>query len=85
MGPDGMIFIFWMLNFKPAFLLSSFSLIKRLFSSSLSAIRVSIICISEVVGISPIILIPACDSSSVAFGMMYYSASKLNKQGDNIQ
>jgi len=41
MGLDVTIFIFWMLSFKPAFSLSSFTLIKRLFSSSLlSAIRV---------------------------------------------
>ena len=40
MGPDVMIFVFWMLNFKPAFSLSSFTFIKKLFSSSLSAIRV---------------------------------------------
>ena len=41
MGLDAMIFIFWMLSFKPAFPLSSFILIQRLFSSSLlSAIRV---------------------------------------------
>ena len=33
MGPDAMIFIFWMLNFKPAFLLFYFTNIKRLFSS----------------------------------------------------
>ena len=40
MGLDAMIFILWMLSFKPAFSLSSFTL-KRLFSSSsLSAIRV---------------------------------------------
>ena len=40
LGPDAMTFIFWMLNFKPAFSLS-FTFIKRLFSSSsLSAIRV---------------------------------------------
>ena len=32
--------VFWMLNFKPIFSLSSFPFIKRLFSSSLSAIRV---------------------------------------------
>ena len=32
----------------------------------------------------PAILIPVCDSSSLAFCMMY-SAYKLNKQGDNIQ
>ena len=39
---DGaMIFVFWMLSFKPTFSLSSFTFIKRLFSSSsLSAIRV---------------------------------------------
>ena len=41
MGSDAMIFVFWMLSFKPTFLLSSFTFIKRLFSSSsLSAIRV---------------------------------------------
>ena len=37
MGPDAMILVFWMLSFKPTFSLSSFTLIKRLFSSSLSA------------------------------------------------
>ena len=41
MGLDAMIFIFWMLSFTPAFSVSSFTFIKRLFSSSsLSAIRV---------------------------------------------
>ena len=30
MGPDAMIFIFWMLSFKPAFSPSSFTFIKRL-------------------------------------------------------
>ena len=34
MGPDAMILIFWMLSFKPNFSLSSFTFIKRLFSSS---------------------------------------------------
>ena len=33
MGPDSMILVFWMLSFKPAFSLSSFTFIKRLFSS----------------------------------------------------
>ena len=32
MGADAMILAFWMLSFKPAFSLSSFTLIKRLFS-----------------------------------------------------
>ena len=41
MAPDAMILVFWTLSFKPAFWLSSFTFIKRLFSSSLlSAIRV---------------------------------------------
>ena len=41
MGPDAMIFVFWVLNFKPIFSFFSFTFIKRLFnSSSLSAIRV---------------------------------------------
>ena len=34
MGPDAMILVFRMLNFKPTFSLSSFTFIKRLFSSS---------------------------------------------------
>ena len=33
-GTDAMIFIFWMLSFKPTFSLSSFTFIKRPFSSS---------------------------------------------------
>ena len=41
MGPGTMILVFWMLSFKPTFSLSSFTYIKRLFSSSLSAMRVS--------------------------------------------
>ena len=50
LGPDAMISVFWMLNFKPTFSLSSFTFIKRLFSSSsLSAIRV----VSEISDISP--------------------------------
>ena len=41
MGLDAMIFVFWMLSFKPAFSLFSFTFIKRLFSSSLlSVVRV---------------------------------------------
>ena len=40
MGLDAMILVFCMLSFKTAFSLSAFTFIKRLFSSSLSAIRV---------------------------------------------
>ena len=38
MGPDAMILVFWMLSFKPTFSLSSFTFIKRLFSSSSSTL-----------------------------------------------
>ena len=82
MGPDAMIFIFWMLSFKPTFSLSSFTFIKRLFSSSLlSARRVVSSAYLRLLIFLPVILIPACASSSPAL----YSAYKLNKQGDNIQ
>ena len=76
--------IFWMLNFKPTFSLSSFTFIKRLFSSLLSAIRMVSSVYLRLLIFLLAILIPACASSSPAFLMMY-SAYKLNKQGDNIQ
>ena len=127
---DAMILGFWMLSFKGPFSLSSFTLIKRLFSSSsFSAIRVVSPAYLKVnmkvklhsrvqlfvtpwtvanqappsMGFSrqeywsglpfpsprlliflPTILIPAFESSSLAFCIMY-SAYKLDKQGDNIQ
>ena len=85
MGPDAVIFVFWMLSFKPIFWLSSFTFIKKLFSSSLlSAIRVVPSVYLRLLIFLSAILIPACASSSPAFHMMY-SAYKLNKQGDNIQ
>ena len=85
MGRDAMILVFWMLNFKPAFSLSSFTFIKRLFSSSLlSAIRMVSSAYLRLLIFLPAILIPACVSSSPAFHIMF-SAYKLNKQGDNIQ
>ena len=87
MGPDTVFLVFWMLSFKPkpAISLSSFTFIKRLFSSSLlSAIRVVSSAYLGLLIFLLAILIPACDSSSPAFQMMY-SAYKLNKQCDNIQ
>ena len=74
-----------LLSFKPAFLFSSFAFIKRLFSSaSVSAIRVVSSAYLRLLIFLLGILIPVCDSSSLAFHMMY-SAYKLNKQRDNIQ
>jgi len=72
MGPDAMILVFYMLSFKPTFSLSSFTFIKRLFSSSLlSAIRV----VSSAY-LRWLIFLPV---------IYMYSAYKLNKQGYNIQ
>ena len=65
---DAMILGFWMLSFKPAFSLSSFTLINRLFSSSLlSSIRVVSSAYLRLLIFLPAILIPACASSSPAF------------------
>ena len=71
-------------EFMSAFSLSSFSFIKRLFSSSLSAISMVSSAYLRLLIFLPAILIPACASSSLAFCKMY-SAYKLNKEGDNIQ
>ena len=84
MGPDAMILVFWMLSFKPAFH-PPFSPSSRGSLGPLHflpygwchlPIRLLIFLLA--------VLIPASDSSSLSFHMMY-SAYKLNKQGDNIQ
>ena len=80
-----MILIFRVLSFKPTFSLSSFTVIKRLFSSCLlSAIRVVSSVYLRLLIFLLAILFPACASSSPAFHMMY-SAYQLHKQGDNVQ
>ena len=64
MGPDATIFVFWMFKFKPTFSLSSFTFIKRLFSSSsLSAIREVSSAYLRILIFVQAILIPACVSS----------------------
>ena len=85
MGQDAMILVLWMLSFKPTFSLSSFTFIKRLFSSSsLSPIRVVPSAYLRLLIFLQVFLSPGGTSSSPMFLMMY-SAYKLNKQGDNIQ
>ena len=72
-------------EFEPDVSLSSFTSIKRLFSSSLlSNIRVVSSVYLRLLMFLLTVLISACASSSPAFWMMY-SAYKLNKQGDIIQ
>ena len=77
MALDAMILVFWTLSFKPTFSLSSFTFIKRLFSSSLiSAIRVVSSAYLRLLIFFLAILILAWASSILAFHMMY-SAYKL--------
>ena len=85
MGLDTMIFIFWMLSFKPGFSCFPFTFIKRLFSSSLLSARIVVSsAYLRLLIFLLAILIPTYDSSSPAFHMIY-SACKLNKQGEHIQ
>ena len=85
MGPVAMVFVYWMLSFKPNLSLFTLTFIRRLLSSSsLSAIRVVTSAYPRYLIFLLAILIPVYSSSSPAFLMMY-SACKWNKQGDNIQ
>ena len=78
-------FFFLILGFKLALSLSSFTIIKRLFSSSpLSTIRVMLSAYLSLLMFLPLILIPACNSFSPAFLMMC-SVYRFNKQGDRRQ
>ena len=68
MGLNNMILVFRMLSFKLAFPVSSFTFIKRLFSSSsLYAIRVVSSAYLRLLIFLPAVLIPACYSSILAF------------------
>ena len=75
---------FLILSIKPAFSLSFFNLLKKLFSSLLSAIRVISSAYLRLLKFLPPILIPACNSSSLAFLMMC-PAYSLNKHRDSGQ
>ena len=81
MAPDAMILVFWMCSSLSQLLhppLSPFSFFL------LSAIRVVSSAYLKLLVFLLAILIPACDSSSLTFHMMY-SPHKWNKQSDNIQ
>ena len=64
---DAMILVFWMLSFKPVFFYYSLTFIKRLFSSSLSVIRVVSSEYLRLLIFLLEILIPACASASQHF------------------
>ena len=74
---DVMILVFWMLCF------SQFFFSTLLFYPSLSVIRVVSSAYMRLLIFLLAILIPVCDSSSLAFHM--YPTYKLSKQNDNIQ
>ena len=74
MKQDAMILVFWMFSFKPTFSLSSFTLIKNLFCSSISAFReVSSVYLRLLIFL-PAILTSVCEPSSLSFHWMLYSA-----------
>ena len=76
---------FFFFSLKPALSFSSFTLIKRLFSCALlSAIRVVSYTYWSLVIFVPLILIPACNTSSLAFSWRC-SVYSLHKQGDSRQ
>jgi len=77
---DAMILVFWILNFKPNFSLSSFTCIKRLFSSSsLSAVREMSFAYLRLLLFLPAVLIPACASSSLVFLWCTLHVSWINR------
>ena len=79
-----LVLIFFLLKSTYINALSSFTIIKRLFSSSsFCVIRVWSSACSRLLIFLLAILIPTGDLSSSAFHMMY--VYKLNKQGDNIK
>ena len=83
MGPDAMILVFWILSFKPVFILL-FHLHQEALLFFAFSISVASSVYLKLFKFLPAILIPAHASPSLAFCMVY-SAYKLNKQGDNIE
>ena len=72
MGSYAIILVLFHVEFQASFFTLLFTLIKRLFSSSsLSAIREVSSAYLRLLMFLLAILIPACDSSSQAFHMMY--------------
>ena len=71
MGPDAMILVFFLMFSLKSALSLYFTIIKRLFSSSLlSSIRVLSSAYLRLLIFSPPVLIPACNSSSLAFDVL---------------
>jgi len=73
MGPDAMTLVLWMLSFKSTSSFSSFTFIKRLFSSSLSVLRVVSSVYLRLLTFLPAILIPV-----VLYPAQHFSWGTLN-------
>ena len=85
MGSDAMILVFWMLSFNPGLSLSSFTLIRNLFSySSLSVISVVLPAYLRFFNTSPGNLDSSLSFIQLTFCIMYFSY-KLNNLVNNIQ
>ena len=81
MKPDAMILVFWTLNFKSAFSVSSLTLIERLFSSSSHSIfRVVSSAFLRLLIFLLAIWFLACDSSSPAYHVMCFPGSSAGKE-----
>ena len=84
-GCHNLVLLCLIFSFKLVFLLSSFTHIKRFFSSSLlSAIRIVVSAYLRLLIFFLPILIPAFNSSSPALFKIFF-VYKLNKQGGNKQ
>ena len=88
-GPDDMIFVFecWVLSqlfYSPLLFHPHQGALQFLFNFCHSVVRVEPSAYLRLWLFLPAILIPACDSYSLAFRVMYFPC-KLNKQGDNVQ
>ena len=71
MGLDAMILVFWMLSFKPAFSLSSFTFMRLFNSSSLSTTGVVSSVYMRLFMFLPAVFILACSTSSLACWKIY--------------
>ena len=83
-GTGCMIFLFWCWVLNQLFHSPVSSSSRGSFVPLHFCHKCGVICILRLLIFLPAVLLPTCDSSSLAFHSVY-SVYKLNKQGDNIQ
>ena len=79
MGPDAKILVFWILSFKPTFLIFSLTFIKRLFSSSFSAIRMVTSAYMRLLIFLLAVFIPACAYPAQGFSWCSLHVSYISR------